>query len=146
MDEINSSADVVLKFTNEMNDWESKMYIVSRIENGKYVSDEKRAYVAANSRSDLDQYYFNILSKYCTSKERKYGGHPDHYGMPTRYAGICESAILEKNTLNRNRIEITAKSEYLDTVYMFVLLKKTDGWRIDSLKTKRSEGWDNALL
>ncbi len=84
MDENELAKNVVLQFTTAMNDWEYKMYILSRIESNQSVSEEKIKIVGSNTRELLDKYYYEILSKFCTNKERKLGGHPTNYCKQTK--------------------------------------------------------------
>lgn len=144
---IEKAKDVVLKFTQQMNDWETKMYILSRIELQQFVSEEKKILVEGLTKDYLNRTFYKIFEEFCTKKIRKFGGQPYSYGKPTKYSGICSETIIEANQMSDNRIEIIAKSNYfLETIYKFVLLKKSDGWKIDSLKTKRGEKWQMILL
>ena len=135
--------NVVLEFVKAMNDWEMKMNVVSRIENDQYIRDNGRALVGSNTRVTLDSYYYETLKKYCTIKERKYGGHPTSGGKPPRYVGVEEETIQSVNQLNKNRIEVVVKSSYFGgKLYMFVVLRKGGEWRIDSLKRYGIEKWE----
>lgn len=138
---------IVLKFTNQMNDWEEKAYIFHRIKHQQLVSEEKRKLVEGQTEESLNSLYYRILNEFCTQKKRTYGGHPYSYGNPTRYAGINNEKILEVNQVKKNRIEVIAESEaFSKTFYLFVILKTKGEWRIDSLKWKAIQDWQNFLL
>lgn len=109
---IEQAKKIVLDFTRQMNDWEAKMYILSRIELQQFVSEEKKNFVEGLTRDLLNQTFYKILEKFCTRKERKFGGHPFSYGKPTKYSGICAETILETDQVRNNRIEIIAKSDH----------------------------------
>jgi hypothetical protein len=144
---LEQAKDIVLEFTRQVNDWETKMYILSRIELEQFVSEEKKKLVEGQTIDSLNRTFYKIFEEFCTKKERKFGGQPHSYGKPTKYSGICSKTIIDTNQVRTNRIEIIAKSDYfLETIYKFVLLKKLDGWKIDSLKIKRGEKWENTLL
>ena len=146
-DLLTDARDIVLEFTRQMNDWERKMYIFSRIEMNQFVSEEKKKLIENESKESLNQTYYRILEKFCTKKERKCGGHPYSFGKPEKYSGICEAAIVSVEQLKNHRIEIVAQSDFPHKrAYMFVLLRKNGKLKIDSLKVKFGETWRSALL
>lgn len=138
---------VVLEFVNQMNNWETKMYIFSRISNQQIISKENQQLISEDTKESLNLLYYKILEKFCTEKKRVYGGHPHSFGKPTKYSGITEQKILEVNQTKTTRIEVVAESNYFSkTIYLFVLLKTRDGWKIDNLKIKSDNKWRNSLL
>lgn len=144
---LEQAKNIVLDFTKQMNGWEEKAYIFSRIENQQFVSEEKKKLVEGQTEESLNSLYYSILETFCTRKKRTYGGHPYLFGKPTKYSGIIDEKILEINQVKNSRIEVIAESNYFrKTIYLFVLLKTKDGWKIDSLKSKFGEKWENALL
>jgi len=137
----------VLEFTQAMNDWEKRMFIFSRVQDNKHVSDRDRELLGSDTKDTLDAFYYETLHKYCTSKDRKYGGHPSNFGKPTKYSGVSEDSMMGFEKVTERRIEVIAKSDYfIETIYMFVVLNKSGDWKIDGIKTKDGDGWDNDFL
>ncbi len=93
--------------------------------------------------------YLHIFKKYCTDKKRSYGGQGDSYGEPAQYDGI-ENSIEQKTELKtKSRAEVYFKTKNsFDAEYLFVLLKKSGEWKIDSAKYKwyKQEKWKTLHL
>jgi hypothetical protein len=83
--------------------------------------------------------YIPIFEKYCTDKKRTYGG-PDNisFGFPVKFNGIENSIEINVTIKNKNRAEVYFKtSTSFDDEYLFVVLRKTDEWKIDGYKNRR---------
>ena len=147
MNNIEIARNNVLQFTSQMNDWGEKMYIYMSLDDDEDFSDSELKLIENLSLEDLNEMYYKTLNKYCTSKDRKYGGKPDSSSSTPKYAGINEETILDVKQVKNNRIELIANSKNIfDTKYMFVLLKKGDEWLIDSLKYEGLKSWTNDFL
>lgn len=100
----------------------------------------------------FDEYkkrYKPIFESYCTDKKRVYGGQANSFGIPTKYDGI-EDAI-EKSVLlkNKNRAEVYFKTNNdFKAEYLFVVLRKNDVWKIDSVKYRFYDkgNWKTQIL
>jgi len=133
MDDIEQATAVVLRFVEEMTEWEERMYIFNRLENGKHVPMEEKARVEGESRERLDVRYASTFADHCTVRERKYGG-PHSWGRPTKYAGISAATLVDTQRPRPGRIEVTATKAF--GAYVFIVLKKQGDWKIDSLKVQ----------
>jgi len=93
--------------------------------------------------------YLGIFNKYCTNKKRSYGGQGDSYGEPAQYDGIEDSIKQKMELKTKSRAEVYFKTKNaFDAEYLFVLLKKSGDWKIDSAKYKwyKQEKWDTLHL
>ena len=93
--------------------------------------------------------YLGIFNKYCTNKKRSYGGQGDSYGEPAQYDGIEDSIEQKTELKTKSRAEVYFKTKNsFDAEYLFVLLKKSGEWKIDSAKYKwyKQEKWDTLHL
>lgn len=128
----------VLSFVEEMNDWEHKMYLLSRRESGQAINHQRdREIIPDVSYEDYKKHYFLIFSKHCTERKRTYGGFPSGWARNGQYQGINEESITSVETVTKNRAELIAKGgQFPDCEFMFVLLNRNGTWLIDSAKTR----------
>lgn len=136
--------DVVLAFIEEMNDWEHKMYLVSRVESGGILNHETdKALLPKESAAEFKEKYYDVFNKYCTKRSRKYGGHPYSWSRHGQYIGVSKENEQSVKEINSNRVEIIIKGgQFPDNKFMFVVLKKAGEWRIDSAKSGDEIEWD----
>ena len=91
-----------------------------------------------------------LFDKYVTEKKRVYGGSVRRsFGFPSKFNGIENPIETNVELKNKNRAEVYFKTETkFKDEYLFVLLRKSDEWRIDSYKGRRygNEKWDNQIL
>ena len=139
-----SPLDVVLGFIEEMNDWELKMYLVSRVKEGRIINHESdKAILPKESYSEFMEKYYDVFDKYCTKRERKYGVHPNSWARHGQYQGASRDTVQSVNEANPNRVEvIIGGGQFPESKFMFVVLKKGGEWRIDSAKTGNEGEWD----
>lgn len=84
----------------------------------------------------------DIFNRYCTQKERKYGRIDNiSYGAAGSYGyNKSEEKITEIKLIKPGRIEVkTERQKPMEELYLYVVFKKKDGWRIDS--KKRFSSW-----
>ena len=100
--------------------------------------------------SEREIIIMNILKKYCTPKERKYGDFAIRsYGYDGIYNYNPQKIDIESIEINRNKAIVTIIStEPLRELYQFILKKTTNGWLIDSKKMYSTweQKWKNAIL
>ncbi len=98
----------------------------------------------------MKQRHAALILEFCTIKRRAYVDGLLSYGMPPTYGDIKEEAIIFEENPSKSRTHIDVKCPRL--IYRFVVLKKQDGWRIDSIKWKsnwtghETENWQNGLI
>ncbi len=101
----------------------------------------------AFGNADLKDRRAQILMDYCTRKKR---GHVDgclSYSPTPRYGKVTRENLIGVEQATRVRVHVdTAILQF--HAYRFVLLKKKDGWRIDSMKWRfKPDGeWENTLI
>ncbi|MDX1928400.1 MAG: NTF2 fold immunity protein [Pirellulaceae bacterium] len=86
----------------------------------------------------------DILLMYCTHKERKYDGG-NSFSIPTTYGLLTEENIDIVESVSSSRVHVDTK-KLSKAAYRFVVLKKKDGWRIESVKWRMRSGWQNTLF
>jgi hypothetical protein len=87
--------------------------------------------------------YNPVFQQYTTTKKRAYGGQANSFGEPTKYDGIEKNTVGQLNPKTKSRVEVVFKTDNsVKAEYLFVVLKKKEGWRIDNAKYK----WNNALI
>ncbi|MBI1424059.1 MAG: hypothetical protein GC149_11375 [Gammaproteobacteria bacterium] len=140
--------EIVLAFIAEMNDWEHKMYLVSRVKEGRIINHESdKAILPKESYSEFMKKYYDVFNKYCTKRERKYGGHPNSWTRHGQYQGASKETVQSVNEVNPNRAEVIIKGgQFPESKFMFVVFKKGGEWRIDSAKTGNEGEWDDHYL
>lgn len=131
IDSLSSPQEVVLEFATAYTKWEQEMDTVG----------DKFNNVA------LQQSHAEILLRYCTRKKRSYLDGIASYSKPPTYYKVIQENIASVREIDRSRVYVDTK--FLDgRAYRFVVIKKKDGWRIDSVK-RRFEGqgeWENTLI
>jgi hypothetical protein len=138
---------VVLAFGERMNAWDNGMYYRTRFEQGKFIQEENARWIGDRSAEDLKLEYHAIISEYCTTRERKYGGQPTSWAKGGRYAGIARGGITEGKLVAPDRIELVAKCGLLPRQqYKFVLFRKRALWLIDNIFAGMGGEWDRAYL
>lgn len=147
-----------LNFATEMNTWEEEFREAWQAHGDTYIHGAPEEIMAQYRAADdamHEKYlarYSEIFYRYCTDKERKYGGPhgPKSAGFPTKYNGINADTTCDVEQKNKNRIEVTwdIKNTILPKKLLFVVLKRNQQWRIDSYKylSQSNEKWDNGIL
>ena len=122
---------VVLAFADAYTKWEIDM---DAAENGLYDP-------ILQKRCDT------IIYDFCTHKKRSYVDGLYSYGIPPTYALVVDENIVNVEAVTRSRTHVDTKL-LRSHAYRFVLLKKKDGWRIDSVKWRFSDHkeWENTLI
>ena len=96
---------------------------------------------------ELRAEHARILARFCTLKKRAYvdGGHT--FSTPPTYAELGPEKIETVELVTKSRAHVDTK-KLRSLEYRFVVLKKTDGWRIDSLKCRMPPitEWSNTLI
>ncbi len=95
----------------------------------------------------LQQRHADILLDYCTHKKRAYVDGIASFANPPTYYKVLRENIASVEQATRSRTYVDTKQ--LDFhAYRFAVLKKQDGWRIDSVKWRfRPDGdWENTLI
>jgi NTF2 fold immunity protein len=131
---IADAKSVVLRFAAAYTEWELDM-----------AKDEE------NSMDDpaMIQAYANIIASYCTPKNRAYVDDCLSYSEPPTYSHVIEDNIINAELVSNTRAHIDANgnSTPLQTSHRFVVLRKNDGWQIDSVKWRSAgEEWENGLI
>jgi hypothetical protein len=128
---IADAKNVVLRFAAAWTEWELAM-----------AKDEE------NSMEDpaMIQARASIIASYCTPKKRAYVDESMSYSEPPTYSHVIEDNIVGAELISNTRAQIDAKG--LQTMHRFVVLRKSDGWKLDSIKWRVPEGgeWNNGLI
>jgi hypothetical protein len=132
-DEVSLSdpAEVVIAFAAAYTRWERDMTVA-----------ENRFHDAA-----LQQRHAGILLSYCTHKKRACVDGIASFSEPPTYRKVTGDNIASVEQMSHSRTHVD--TTHLDRhAYRFVLLKKQDGWRIDSVKWRfgPDEEWENTLI
>lgn len=87
-----------------------------------------------------------ILETFCTVKRRAFVDGGVSFRTPPAYADLDAERIVAVELVAKSRAHVDAQA--LDFLYRFVVLKKRDGWRIDSLKYRLPPNteWINTLI
>jgi hypothetical protein len=136
-DSLVAPTDLVLQFVKRVNEWETRMYYRSRLDRGRFVSESNQKLVEGISAGELNKEYHGIIERYCTKRERKYGGHPYSYSKGGKFRDITRETIVEQTEIKPGRIEMVAKGGlFADQYYKFVLFKKKEGWFLDNILSR----------
>ena len=132
---------LVLEFATKMNEIETDIYLKSEEDE----DDEKDWF------EEFNKQYQPVFEAYCTDKKRVYGGNPRSFGCPPEYSGIDASYEIKVEFKNERKAEVIFKTEtkeFGDTGYLFVIVKKKTGWKIDSYKrwSNWKKKWVNGIL
>lgn len=64
MQELLKQAEVlVINFTQEMNDWESKMYLLDEYNDGKTLSTDQQKLIENETEKSLNELYYRLIKK-----------------------------------------------------------------------------------
>jgi NTF2 fold immunity protein len=132
---IADAKSVVLRFAAAYTEWELAM-----------AKDEE------NSMDDpaMRQAHAGIIASYCTPKKRAYVDDCLSYSEPPTYSHVIEDNIMNAELISDTRahIDISGDTSPLQTSHRFVVLRKKDGWQIDGVKWRVSDGdeWNNGLI
>lgn len=131
-------SNFVLEFATKMNELGNRIYEQSRVDRQTDWFEE------------YNKQYLPIFRAYCTVKERVYAGKKDSFGSP-QYLGIASADEITVDFKNERKAEVIFKTktkEFGDTRYLFVVVKKKDGWKIDSYKrwSNWKQKWVNQIL
>ena len=131
---IADAKDVVLRFAAAYTEWEVAM-----------TKDEE------NSMDDpaMIQAHASIISSYCTPKNRAYVDGCLSYSEPPTYSHVIEDNIINADLISDTRAHIDASGDAnpLQVSHRFVVLRKKDGWQLDSIKWRSVGGeWQNGLI
>lgn len=99
------------------------------------------------SNVELREQFHRILDDFCTKKRRVYVDCMPCFSRPPVYAKIVDENIAKVEVVNKSRVHVdTIQLDF--HAYRFVVLRKADGWRIDSVKwrTKKDTDWRNTLI
>jgi len=122
---------VVLAFARDFTQWENCVHLTR---------DGLRDF-------DLQQQHAEIIRSYCTHKKRTYMDGVLSYEQPPVYVQVVEANIANVEPVTRTRTHVDTK-QLQRCAYRFVVLKKTDGFRIDSVKSRFSsdDEWESTLI
>ena len=134
--------EVVYNFCTEFNEWEALYFSLKRAETrrieGKVIADKLKKKIEGHSIDEQKARHAKIFEKYINPRDRKYGsnpGEPGSCGDPVTYRNVSKERIISTDFPRQNRCEIIANwGIWDDGKIMFVLLKKNNKWRIDSIK------------
>lgn len=92
------------------------------------------------------QAHADIIAEHCTAKKRAYVDGMLTFQKPPTYADVVETNVINAELCAPNRAYVDARCTLM--FYRFVVLKKRDGWRIDSIKWKvrNADEWTNGLI
>ncbi|MDY3557393.1 RhsIA family immunity protein [Gemmata sp. JC717] len=121
----------VLAFAKAYSDWERGMAESGRSFNNPQLREE----------------HARILATFCTLKRRAYIDGGVTFATPPTYSELDAEKIDAVHMVTKSKAHVDTKVlKFLE--YRFVVLKKRDGWRIDSLKCRMppSTEWNNTLI
>ena len=123
--------EVVLAFARAYTLWENRV---------------RRTRDGLNDR-DLQEQHDEIIRNFCTHKKRAYVDGCYSVQTPPAYKQVIDSNIANVETVSRSRVHIdTTQLQW--HAYRFVVTRKSDGWRIDSVKWRfpDDDEWENTLI
>ncbi len=90
-----------------------------------------------------------VIERYCTQKKRAYVDGAFSFSDPPTYHMISKDTIAGVELVTKTRAHVDTKF-INDQAYRFIVLKKKDGWRVDSIKRRFNLGddapWQNCLI
>ncbi len=94
----------------------------------------------------MRQAHATLIADHCTAKKRAYVDGLLTFGQPPTYADVVESNIFNVELNAPNKAYVDARCTWM--YYRFVVHKKRNGWRIDSIKWKTGDAdeWINGLI
>lgn len=121
----------VLAFAKAYTDWERQMAQSSKPFDNQKLKDE----------------HTRILATFCTIKNRAYVDGGFSFGKPPTYAELRPKKIVGVDLFSKSKAHVDTKALRFYE-YRFVVIKKRDGWRIDSLKCRVPPNgeWKNRLI
>ncbi len=129
--ELKLAKQAVLRFAQAWTSWETQM-----------------ATGGVGSLHDpvMKQAHATLIAVHCTVKKRAYVDGLLTSSKPPTYADVVEGNIISAALSAPNRAYVDARCTW--KLYRFVLHKKRDGWRIDSIKWKvgETDEWKNGLI
>lgn len=132
-DYLSDPKSVVIAFAASYSAWEEAMKVA-----GEFLENQFED-------ASLKEQHQDILLKYCTHKEREYTqGYS--FNIPPTYGDLTGEKIDAIEYASSSRVHVDTKKLSRATTYRFVLLKKKDGWRIDSVKWLMRGVWKNTLF
>lgn len=150
--------DVVLDYAAQKTLWENAMFFSDETKRTPEKL-EKKPYdffktfdmgpYEGMEKEQIREKFGEFFDKYTTPKKRVYSGQSPGFGFPAQFQGLTKGQIQQVEFVSPSRCEVVADVPTgFKKRYKFVVLKKNDGWRIDSLKTyrKSSDKWENDLL
>ncbi len=141
---IADAKSVVLRFAAAYTEWEQAM-AVAWTEIEQAMEKDPDFDITAQDPA-FQQARADIVKTYCTPKKRVYVDESITFSMPPTYSHVVEANIFNTVLVSDTRAHIDAKG--LQTIHRFVVLRKKDGWQLDSIKWKVSENeeWQNGLI
>lgn len=127
-----SEPDVLVRaFAEAWSAWETKMY---------------REDISMSDEGAIREHKL-MIERFCTNKPRKYVDGLLSVQHPPTYSEVVGSDELTVQFVNLGRAFVDNRGSQQPS-YRFVVLKKTEGWRIDSVKWRVSEddSWANGLI
>ena len=96
--------------------------------------------------SVMREAHARLIADHCTAKKRAYVDGILTYGEPPSYADVVDANIVNAELCAPNIVNVDANCKL--KIYRFVVQKKRDGWRIDSIKWKliETDKWENGLI
>lgn len=89
----------------------------------------------------------SIIRDFCTAKKRAYVDGQLSFQYPPVYRDVLAKNLgpVEYVTTKRAYVDMVS---LMSKIYRFILMKKADGWRIDSVKWRfgPAEDWENTLI
>ncbi len=94
----------------------------------------------------MKQAHARLIADHCTAKRRAYVDGLLTFGQPPTYADVVESNIINAELYAPSKAFVDARCTR--KLYRFVVHKKRDDWRIDSIKWKidAADEWTNGLI
>ena len=127
---ISEAKATVLRFASEWTAWELEM-----------AKDEESMLAPV-----MIETHANLIKTHCTIKKRVYADDLSCYSEPPTYADVVEDNIFNVAVASKNRVHVDVKCTFKN--YRFVVVRKKDGWRIDSIKwnVTMDSPWKNGLI
>jgi len=129
--QLQSAKEAVLRFAQAWTTWEIQM--ATKGKESLYDPAMKQAHAA-------------LIADHCTAKKRAYVDGLPHYSKPPKYADVVEGNIINAELFAPDKACIDVKCAAI--FYRFVVHRKRDGWRIESMKWKiiEKDDWKNGLI
>lgn len=151
-DEIQVCKTRVVEFANLLNEWQVRAYLVNRIVNGQFVSDNKKALLSGYNWDRIIEERTKLFQDYTCLEKSKWGTTP---GSPVSFPNVGDFHDINIENMEvgpgakGESCEIIAKWKYRSAELVKFTLKYIDEkWRIVRLSEWDPEGgkWIRALL